>query len=226
MPLVFSELASTYPPKKVSDRRGSRHPPLPTASSCSSSVKPTSLSVATAPSVATSSKTWPWPATSSIRVTASGFRYAPDALATRMYRTLPDMVEGWTKNLALLFPNPVVLRVAMQLLASFSSSSACPCVLALWLPLAVPWQRWAILVVWLRTTWGFYHRTARSNFPAAETSPSRSLASFSSSGCSIRSWLRHRIQKSVTWKRPQLQHRPIKAYLSCTMRPSRPGHIQ
>ena len=33
------------------------------------------------------------------------FRYAPDALAARMYRTTAAMMEGWTKNLALLFPN-------------------------------------------------------------------------------------------------------------------------
>ena len=30
------------------------------------------------------------------------FRYAPDALSTRMYRTTAAMIEGWTKNLALL----------------------------------------------------------------------------------------------------------------------------
>ena len=33
------------------------------------------------------------------------FRYAPDALSTRMYRTTSAMIEGWTKNLALLFDN-------------------------------------------------------------------------------------------------------------------------
>ncbi|HVZ17858.1 MAG TPA: glycosyltransferase [Terriglobales bacterium] len=34
------------------------------------------------------------------------FRYGRDALKTRMYRTFPQMWEGWTKNLALLFPSP------------------------------------------------------------------------------------------------------------------------
>jgi cellulose synthase/poly-beta-1,6-N-acetylglucosamine synthase-like glycosyltransferase len=33
------------------------------------------------------------------------FRYGRDALRTRMYRTFPQMWEGWTKNLALLFPS-------------------------------------------------------------------------------------------------------------------------
>ena len=27
------------------------------------------------------------------------FRYAPEALSTRMYRTTAAMIEGWTKNL-------------------------------------------------------------------------------------------------------------------------------
>ncbi len=29
-----------------------------------------------------------------------------DVVSTRMYRSFPQMWEGWTKNLALLFPNP------------------------------------------------------------------------------------------------------------------------
>jgi glycosyltransferase involved in cell wall biosynthesis len=37
------------------------------------------------------------------------FRYGRDAVKTRMYRTFRAMWEGWTKNLALLFPSPLVL---------------------------------------------------------------------------------------------------------------------
>ena len=39
------------------------------------------------------------------------FRYAPDALSTRMYRTTAAMLEGWTKNLALLFASPVPMAL-------------------------------------------------------------------------------------------------------------------
>ena len=35
------------------------------------------------------------------------FRYAPEAVSTRMYRSFGAMLEGWTKNLALLFGNPL-----------------------------------------------------------------------------------------------------------------------
>lgn len=37
------------------------------------------------------------------------FRYGRDAVRTRMYRNWPQLREGWTKNLALLFPRPKVL---------------------------------------------------------------------------------------------------------------------
>ncbi len=39
------------------------------------------------------------------------FRYDGDAVRTRMYRTWPQLREGWTKNLALLFTQPEQLAV-------------------------------------------------------------------------------------------------------------------
>ncbi len=39
------------------------------------------------------------------------FRYGRDAVKTRMYRTFGQMWEGWTKNLALLFPWPILLAL-------------------------------------------------------------------------------------------------------------------
>jgi glycosyltransferase involved in cell wall biosynthesis len=39
------------------------------------------------------------------------FRYGGDAVRTRMYRNWPQLREGWTKNLALLFPQPEQLAV-------------------------------------------------------------------------------------------------------------------
>jgi glycosyltransferase involved in cell wall biosynthesis len=43
------------------------------------------------------------------------FRYAEDALSTRMYRSTATMIEGWTKNLALLFYNSLALAVRRTL---------------------------------------------------------------------------------------------------------------
>lgn len=45
------------------------------------------------------------------------FRYAPDAVRTRMYRSFAQLCEGWTKNLVLLFPNP--RRLILKRLAEF-----------------------------------------------------------------------------------------------------------
>ena len=49
------------------------------------------------------------------RVKQSGrtirFRYGGDAVRTRMYRTFEQMWEGWTKNLAVLFPHPLRLAI-------------------------------------------------------------------------------------------------------------------
>jgi len=43
------------------------------------------------------------------------FRYGGDAARTRMYRSFAQLREGWTKNLALLFPSPVRLAVLRAL---------------------------------------------------------------------------------------------------------------
>ncbi len=47
------------------------------------------------------------------RVKQSGrtirFRYGGDAVRTRMYRSFAQLWEGWTKNLAVLFPHPIRL---------------------------------------------------------------------------------------------------------------------
>jgi glycosyltransferase involved in cell wall biosynthesis len=44
------------------------------------------------------------------------FRYGGDAVRTRMYRNWAQLREGWTKNLALLFPQPEQLAVRSLLL--------------------------------------------------------------------------------------------------------------
>jgi len=47
------------------------------------------------------------------------FRYAADRVRTRMYRNYAQLRDGWTKNLALLFPNPGWLAVHSLLLWAF-----------------------------------------------------------------------------------------------------------
>jgi glycosyltransferase involved in cell wall biosynthesis len=124
------------------------------------------------------------------------FRYAPEALSTRMYRTTRDMIEGWTKNLALLFPQPLYLAAwrVLDLLLYFGLP-----VLALGVPWLVSWQRGAFLLLWGRTLWRYYSRVARSNFPAFDVALSiLGIPLFVY--LLIRSTVHHRFRRSVEWK--------------------------
>ncbi|MGA1981661.1 MAG: glycosyltransferase family 2 protein [Acidobacteriaceae bacterium] len=193
MPLVFSELASVYPPRQVSSSAS----PLAAANGQFLLVERDAyFSVGGHRVIGREILEDVALAQAIKRRHGIRFRYAPDALSTRMYRTLPDMVEGWTKNLALLFPNSLLMAgiQTLQFLLFFGLPA-----LAILLPLEYSWQRWAIMVVWLRTTWGFYGRVARAHFPAADTAISIlgvPLFVF----LLIRSYLNHRIHKSVAWK--------------------------
>jgi glycosyltransferase involved in cell wall biosynthesis len=194
MPLVFSELASVYPPKQVSDPANR----LAAANGQFLLVEREAYFAVGGHRGVGQEILEDVALARRIKRAKHGirFRYAPEALSARMYRTLPKMVEGWTKNLALLFPSPV-LRAAMMAL-QFLLFFGLP-LLALWMPTLVPLQRWAILLVWLRTTWGFYRRVARSNFPATDIAISiAGVPMFV--WLLLRSYLHHRINKSVAWK--------------------------
>jgi glycosyltransferase involved in cell wall biosynthesis len=194
MPLVFSELASVYPSRQVND-------PVSSLAAANGQFilverdayfsigghraigKDILEDVALAHNIKRSDRL--------IR-----FRYAPDALSTRMYATTPEMIEGWTKNLALLFPKPVALALwrILDLLLFFGLPA-----LALGLYWLQPWQRSVILLLWIRTLWRFYSRVARSNFPWFDVA--LSILGVPLFGyLLIRSVIHHRIKKKVAWK--------------------------
>lgn len=194
MPLVFSELASVYPPKAVND------PGQKLAAANGQFIlverdayfsvgghRAVGDSVLEDVALARNIKRGP-------RVIR--FRYAPEALSTHMYQTTDEMVEGWTKNLALLFPKPISLALwrILDLLLFFGLP-----LLALGLYWLVPWQRAVILLIWVRTLWRFYARVARSNFPAVDVALSiLGIPLFVY--LLIRSVIHHRIKKTVVWK--------------------------
>jgi glycosyltransferase involved in cell wall biosynthesis len=193
MPLIFSELATVYPPKEVNDpgRRiaAANGQFLMVEREAYFAVgghraigKSVLEDVDLAFNIKRSKRT--------LR-----FRYAPDALSTRMYRGFGDMVEGWTKNLALLFPHALALA-AWRLLDIVLL--LLPVLLYL-LPYLVLWQRAAIVLLWARTLVRFYNRVARSHF------------SFVDCACSVfalplflwllvRSWMNLRLFHQVAWK--------------------------
>ena len=60
------------------------------------------------------------------RVKQAGYKLrfrTADVVSTRMYRSFAQMWEGWTKNLALLFPNP--RRLAFRRLLEFAVIVTC-----------------------------------------------------------------------------------------------------
>jgi glycosyltransferase involved in cell wall biosynthesis len=109
MPLVFSELASVYPSKEVNDPARS----LAAANGQFILVerdayfsvgghRAVGKNILEDVALARNIKRGP-------RIIR--FRYGPEALSTQMYRRTSEMIEGWTKNLALLFPTPITLAL-------------------------------------------------------------------------------------------------------------------
>jgi len=154
LPVVFAELAREFPPAKVSD------PASPIAAANGQFIligRETYDAIGGHAAVAGDILE---DVALAGRVKASGrkirFRYAADAVRTRMYRNFAQLREGWTKNLALLFPKPGWLAVKLLLLWIIPWTAV-----ALYLAgvLASPW--WMVFVsspVYL------VMRTSRANF--------------------------------------------------------------
>ena len=195
MPLVFSELASVYPPNQVS----SADSPLAAANGQFLLVERDAYFSVGGHRVAGREILEDVALARAIKRAKFGirFRYAPEALSTRMYSTLPEMIEGWTKNLALLFPRPLLL--AFWRILDLLLLLGLP-VLAAALPSSRPmWQPAVVLLIWVRTIFRFYSRVTRSSFPAADIA-------ISIFGIPIfvfllvRSSVHLSVSKSVTWK--------------------------
>jgi glycosyltransferase involved in cell wall biosynthesis len=196
MPLVFSELAVTYPPAKVSDPESH----LAAANGQFLLIRRDVYiriggHEAVADSILEDVKL-----ANIIKRRKLGlrFRYAPEAVATRMYRSFGAMFEGWTKNLALLFGNSIALAawrildllllVGLPVLAWFLYERNLPLV---WLL--------ALLLIWLRNLWRYYRRVAKSNFPFVDCLLSP-LALPLFAILLYRSWFNHTVTKRIAWK--------------------------
>ncbi len=202
MPLVFCELALAYPPAKVSDpkqriaaangqfllvereayRKLGGH-----ASVADEVLEDVALAYL-----------------AKQRKVGLRFRYADDAVATRMYRTTAAMIEGWTKNLALLFDNTLVLS-AWRALDIFLLFALPVLAVVLWnakfAQHSIQWlcAGWVLALLWVRTLVRFYGRVAKSNFPFMDCAVSPlGLPLFV--GLLYRSWFHHTVAKRVSWK--------------------------
>jgi glycosyltransferase involved in cell wall biosynthesis len=113
MPVIFAELGATYPPKRVSDPAS----PLAAANGQYLMIsRETYDAVGGHKEIASDLLD---DVAMARLVKSSGrkifFRYGGDALRTRMYRNWSQLKEGWTKNLALLFPRPCRLALVRGL---------------------------------------------------------------------------------------------------------------
>jgi glycosyltransferase involved in cell wall biosynthesis len=115
MPVIFAELTATYRPALVSDPRSSA------AAANGQYILITREAYDGIGGHAAVSGNLLEDVALARSVKASGrkifFRFGGDAVRTRMYRSFPHLLEGWTKNLALLFPSP--LRLAVLRLTEF-----------------------------------------------------------------------------------------------------------
>jgi len=107
MPVIFAELAATYPPKRVND------PSSPIAAANGQYLLISREAYDAVGGHAKIADNLLEDVAMARLVKSSGrrifFRYGGDAVRTRMYRSWAQMKEGWTKNLALLFPRSRLL---------------------------------------------------------------------------------------------------------------------
>jgi cellulose synthase/poly-beta-1,6-N-acetylglucosamine synthase-like glycosyltransferase len=113
MPVIFAELAATFRPKEVID------PNSPAAAANGQYILITREAYDAVGGHAAIAGTLLEDVALASLVKRSGkkifFRFGGDAVHTRMYRTFAQLREGWTKNLALLFPSPTRLAAVRML---------------------------------------------------------------------------------------------------------------
>ena len=193
LPIIFSELASTYPPKQVSD------PSSPVAAANGQFLlvqREAYFDVGGHQAVADRVLEDVALAKLLKRRYPIRLRYAPESVSARMYRTTGEMIAGWTKNLALLFGRPLFL--AASRLLDFLLLVGLPLlpIVMHWLML---WQQAAIGVLWLRVLLRYSTRIRRSNANFLDVMLSVfALPLF----CYMvfRSWQQVTVAKQVTWK--------------------------
>ncbi len=116
LPVVFGELARQYPPSKVSDPSS----PVAAANGQYMLVKREAYDAVGGHAAVALDILEDVALARAVKLSGRKilFRYAPDAVRTRMYRSFNQLREGWTKNLAILFPSPALLAFKLLLLWS------------------------------------------------------------------------------------------------------------
>jgi glycosyltransferase involved in cell wall biosynthesis len=114
LPVVFAELARQYPPSEVSNPKS----PAAAANGQYILVKREAYDAVGGHAAIAGSILEDVALARAVKKCGRRirFRYAADAVRTRMYRNFRQLRDGWTKNLALLFPRPGSLAAKVLLL--------------------------------------------------------------------------------------------------------------
>ncbi|MFY9843491.1 MAG: glycosyltransferase family 2 protein [Terriglobales bacterium] len=109
MPVIFAELAAQYPPQKVRDKNSN----VIAANGQYILVRRAAYDAAGGHAAIATEILEDVALARQFRDAGFKvyFRYGADAVRTRMYRNWPQLCEGWTKNLALLFPRSGTLAL-------------------------------------------------------------------------------------------------------------------
>lgn len=172
MPLIFAELALTYRPSEVSD------PKSPVAAANGQYILIAREAYDAVGGHSAIAMDLLEDVALARLVKRSGrkisFRFAADAVSTRMYRSFAQLREGWTKNLALLFSRPVELAAQqfVVLLAVVFAPAAAIYDMLFFRNRPFPGDDWfhlySLLVNVFAFMWGAWHLTRRirmSHFP-------------------------------------------------------------
>jgi glycosyltransferase involved in cell wall biosynthesis len=158
LPVVFAELARQYSPSKVSDPAS----PIAAANGQYILIRRETYDAVGGHAAIASDILEDVALARAVKISGRKilFRYATDRVRTRMYRNYRQLRDGWTKNLALLFPNPGGLAAKSVLLWAF------------------PWTALTIAVIAKHPWWDTFAASAlllsvarlrRANFDAAMT---------------------------------------------------------
>ena len=175
MPVVFAELAAEYPPAKVRDANSGivaangqyilvRHAAYEAAGGHAGVAREILEDVALAKAFRRAG----------FRVY---FRYGADAVRTRMYRNWAQVREGWTKNLALLFPQAASRALLVFMWWLFA-----------WLTLPAPIAAIALFI-----------RIRAANFRMGTTLAAMAFGPPVFAYLVLRSWRQHAM-RTVSWK--------------------------
>jgi glycosyltransferase involved in cell wall biosynthesis len=204
MPVIFAELATTYPPQAVND------PASPIAAANGQYLLISREAYDAVSGHAAVSNNLLEDVAMARLLKSSGhkilFRYGGDAVRTRMYRSFKQMKEGWTKNLALLFPHPLALALlrSAEFVLIFANVA-----IAVWAGLSgrSNLATQSALLTIILAGW-FWPRIRKAHFPLASSLgaviglPLFSFLLFRS--------IRSHQSRAVTWKGREYSSAPIK----------------